>query len=169
MRIQTAQRFLAAIACVGMLVPQSALAEASHIDQVADVALRDGGLFVGKVVNAHGKPIADTEVTLRQAGVEVAATKTNQEGVFAAQGLRGGQYEVVADGGSVAYRLWAPETAPPAASTSALVVTGGEVINGNYGGGIMRFVREHPMLVAAGVATAIAVPIAVADDDDPTS
>lgn len=173
MKIRVAHRLAAAIACVGLITPQSAFAAAPAI---ADVALADGGVFVGKVVNAQGAPIAATTVSIRQAGQEVASAVTDETGSFAAAGLRGGQYEVVAADGSVVYRLWAPGTAPPAANTAALVVTGSEVFSGQYApyseggnGGLLRWIKNHPILVGAGIATAIAVPIAVADDDDPAS
>lgn len=170
MKILVAQRLAAAVACVGMLAqPALATSPAVARSAVADVALAEGGLFSGKVVNAQGAPIAKSDVSLRQAGEEIAVAKTNEEGVFAVQGLRGGLYQVVSEGGAVSYRLWAPGTAPPAANQSALIVTGDAVLAGQHGGhgyGIMSWVREHPLLVAAGVATAIAVPLAVADDDD---
>lgn len=183
MKIVVAQRVAAALACVGMLVqPGLAATPVAAGPVVADVALAQGGLFSGKVVNAQGAPLAKTAVSLQQAGVEVASTATNEEGVFAVQGLRGGLYQVVSEGGQVSYRLWAPNTAPPAANQSALIVTGQEILNGQYcntcppgqpvagphghGGGVMGWVRQHPLLVAAGIATAIAVPLAVADDDD---
>ena len=169
MKIRVVQRMAAALACVGMMFPHSVMAEAPVELKVADVALRDGGLFVGKVVNAQGKPISEVEVLLIQEGKEIANTTTDKEGVFAAQGLRGGQYQVVAEGGAVAYRLWAPDTAPPAANTSALIVTGDEIVNGQFADGCLCWIREHPMLVAAGIATAIAVPLALADDDDDNS
>lgn len=174
MKIVVAQRIAAALACVGMLA-QPAFAQAPvAMPAVADIALADGGLFTGKVVNAQGAPLAKAAVSLQQAGHEVASTVTNEEGVFAVQGLRGGLYQVVSERGVVAYRLWEANTAPPAANQSALIVTGDSVVNGQYGppqhgSGIMSWVREHPLLVAAGVATAIAVPLALADDDDPAS
>lgn len=186
MKILVTQRIAAAMACFGMLI-QPALASAPIVESaqapaVADVALGNGGLFVGKVVNAQGAPLAKVAVSMHQAGQEVATTTTDAEGVFAVQGLRGGLYQVVSEGGVVSYRLWAPNTAPPAANQSALIVTGGDVVNGqqycppaapacppSHGGGILGWMREHPILVAAGVATAIAVPLALADDDDPAS
>jgi hypothetical protein len=183
MKILVAQRIAAAMACFGMLI-QPALAGAPIVESaqapvVADVALGNGGVFVGKVVNAHGAPLVKVAVSLQQAGNEVATTTTDAEGVFAVQGLRGGVYQVVSEGGVVSYRLWAPNTAPPAANQSALIVTGTEIVNGTsvagtqytpaHGGGIMGWMRQHPILVAAGVATAIAVPLALADDDDPAS
>ncbi len=183
MKIVVAQRVAAALACVGMLVqPALAATPVAAAPVVADVALAQGGVFSGKVVTAQGAPIAKTAVSLQQAGVVVATAETNAEGIFAVQGLRGGMYQVVADNGVVSYRLWAPNTAPPMANQSALIVTGQEILNGQYcgpacppnscppgggnGGGVMGWVRQHPLLVAAGIATAIAVPLAVADDDD---
>ncbi|MEO1498851.1 MAG: carboxypeptidase-like regulatory domain-containing protein [Planctomycetota bacterium] len=166
MKIQVAQRFLAAIACVGMMVPQSAFAAAPASAGAADVALRSGGVFVGKVVDAQGIPMATEAVSLQQAGREVARTTTDASGAFAAQGLRAGEYQVVAGGGVASFRLWAPETAPPAANTEALIVTGDAIVNGMHQGGILGWAQEHPLLVTAAIATAIAVPIAVADDDD---
>lgn len=175
MKIVVAQRVAAALACIGMLVQPALAGSPVALPAVADIALADGGLMTGKVVNAQGAPLAKTSVSLQQAGQEIAATTTNEEGVFAVQGLRGGLYQVVSDGGVVSYRLWAPNTAPPAANQSALIVTGQEILNGQYGpqpghggngGGIMGWVREHPLLVAGGIAAAIAIPLAVADDDD---
>ncbi|QDV73499.1 carboxypeptidase-like regulatory domain-containing protein [Botrimarina mediterranea] len=184
MKIVVAQRIAAAMACFGMLI-QPALAGAPIVESapaVADIALSNGGVFVGKVVTAQGAPLAKVAVSLQQAGNEVAKTTTDAEGVFAVQGLRGGLYQVVSEGGVVSYRLWAENTAPPAANQSALIVTGGDVVNGQYcppmapcpptpskGAGVLGWMREHPLLVAAGVATAIAVPLALADDDDPAS
>lgn len=103
MKILVAQRLATAIACLGMIIPPSAFAGTPS--PVADVALGAGGQFVGKVVNAQGAPVAATTVSLRQAGQEVASTATDTQGSFAVQGLQGGQYEVVAENGSVVYRL----------------------------------------------------------------
>ncbi len=192
MKILVAQRLATAIACLGMIVPPSAFAgnpfagNSTLASPVADVALGAGGQFTGKVVNAQGAPVSATTVSLRQEGQEVANTTTDEQGRFGVQGLRGGQYQVVTENGSVVYRLWAPQTAPPAANSSALIVTGTEIMNGQYcdggcggtcgqcrggngGGGVLGWMKQHPILVAAGIATAIAVPLALADDDDPAS
>lgn len=185
MKLQIAQRFAAVLACAGMLA-QPALAGApvaapQAAPAVADVALAEGGLFTGKVVNAQGAPIAKTEVSVRLADEEVAKATTNEEGVFAVTGLRSGLYTVVAENGQVTYRVWDAGVAPPVANQSALIVTGDEVLAGQYPGygapmphqgghpGILGWVREHPLLVGGAIAAAIAIPIAVADDDDPAS
>lgn len=174
MKIVVAQRVAAALACIGMLAQPALAGSPVAQSAVADIALADGGLMTGKVVNAQGAPLSKKAVSLQQAGQEIATATTNEEGVFAVQGLRGGLYQVVSEGGVVSYRLWAPNTAPPAANQSALIVTGQEILNGQYGpqsghgsgGGVMGWVREHPLLVAGGIAAAIAIPLAVADDDD---
>jgi hypothetical protein len=56
------------------------------------------------------------------------------------------------------------------------VVCGDEVVRGqwgaggHYGGGplhgTMQWVRAHPYITAGAVAAAIAIPLALADDDD---
>lgn len=180
MKIRFVQHAAAALACLGLLLPQSAFAAPAAGAMKSDVALRAGGLLVGQVVDAHGKALADAEVSVLLGEDEVVRTLTDKNGVFAAKGLRGGEYQIVAGGGQVAYRLWAEQTAPPAASNGVLIVTGSEIINGQcqtcppagcppQHGGIVGWVKSHPMLVAAGIAAAIAIPVAVADDDDPTS
>ena len=185
MKTRIAQRLATAIACLGMMIPPTAFAGTPTLaTPVADVALGAGGQFVGKVVNAQGAPVVATTVSLRQAGQEVANATTDTQGRFDVQGLQGGQYQAVAENGSVVYRLWAPQTAPPAANTSALIVTGSDIMNGQYcdgscggtcsqcrggGGGVLGWMKSHPIIVAAGIATAIAVPLAIADDDDPAT
>ncbi|MEM9187292.1 MAG: carboxypeptidase-like regulatory domain-containing protein [Planctomycetota bacterium] len=182
MKLRFAQNAAAALACFGLLVPHNAFAASvAPSTTQGDIALRDGGLLVGQVVDAQGKPLAEAAVSVRLGHNEIVITTTDKNGVFAAKGLRGGEYQVVTGGGQVAYRLWAPQTAPPAASNGALIVTGHDVVNGqcqcppsapcgcDNGGGLVGWVKNHPMLVAAGIAAAIAIPVAVADDDDPTS
>jgi hypothetical protein len=168
-----------------MILPSAALSNETTQPPVAngiDVALADGGLFVGQIVNAHGVAQAESEVVLLYQGKEVVRTATDERGVFAAKGLRGGQYDVVAEGCVAPCRLWSAHTAPPAARPAALIVTMDEVVNGQcndcgpgYGslgapGGILGWMQSHPLLVTGIVVTAIAVPVAIAaDDDDPAS
>jgi hypothetical protein len=163
---------LAAFACLGMLVPPSALAiQPASLGN--DVALRPGGLLVGQVVDAQGATQAAKVVSIQYGDREVARTSTDQNGVFAAQGLRGGQYQIATDDGLSVCRLWAADTAPPSAHEAAIVVTGQEVVRGQWGGGgWLDWVRSHPYITAGIVAAAIAVPLAIAandDDDDDNS
>jgi hypothetical protein len=149
-----------------MMLPTSALAAVPpSAAKNTDVALRSGGLLVGQVVDQQGVAKANTPVSIQFAGKEVARTTTDADGVFAAKGLRGGQYQIVTPQGMNDCRLWAAETAPPSARPAALVVSGNQVVRGMPGGGVVDWVKAHPYLTAGTVAAAIAIPLALADDD----
>jgi hypothetical protein len=157
--------FAAAVACVGMVLPPAAFSAAPVVDSY-DIALRDGGVLVGQVVDRQGVAKAGTAVSIRFAENEVARTTTDQNGVFAAKGLRGGQYQLLTDDGVTVCRLWSPDTAPPAAKPAALVVSGDSVVRGN---GPMNswvsWMKAHPYITAGTIAAGIAVPLAFLDDD----
>jgi hypothetical protein len=156
----------AAIAGLGMLLPPSAIA-ATPVVPTSDVALRSGGLLVGQVVDPQGVAKARTEVSIRQGEQEVVRTATDENGVFAAQGLRGGNYQLETKEGGCTCRLWAADTAPPSARPAALVVCGKDVVRGQYGpGGMIDWVKAHPYITAGVVAAAIATPLAFIDDDE---
>jgi hypothetical protein len=156
----------AAIASMGMLLPPSAIAN-SPVTQASDVALRAGGLLVGQVVDAQGQAKRRTEVSIRQGEQEIVRATTDENGVFAAQGLRGGHYQLLTSEGGCSCRLWAADTAPPAARPAALIVCGDNVVRGQYGaGGMIGWVKAHPYITAGVVAAAIATPLAFIDDDD---
>jgi hypothetical protein len=91
---------------------------------------------------------------------EVATTLAGEDGRFEMRGLRGGTYQIVAGSGTGFYRLWASETAPPAAQSSVLIVSGGPQVLGQQGP-FAHWVLQHPWLVAGVVAAAIAVPVAI--------
>lgn len=175
MRLRKLQYWAALLAAVGTTLPTAALSAepARPAASGVDIALSDGGLFVGQVVDAQGARLAKAEVSIRYQGKEVVRTVTDENGVFAAKGLRGGQYDVVTAEHAAPMRLWAPDTAPPSARTAALIVTGTDVVNGQYGGGgVLSWVQAHPLIVAGVVVAAVATPIAIAasdDDDDSNS
>jgi hypothetical protein len=182
MTFKNIQTLLAALACAGTIFPLQAQAS-QPVSAVRDVALRSGGVLVGQVVNPQGTIQAGSAVSIWQNDREVVSTKTDANGVFAAQGLRGGQYQIMTADGHSLCRLWAPDTAPPAAADTALVVSGADVVRGQwtapmsagaaYGGRWLDWVRSHPYITAGIVAAAIAAPLAVAatddDDDGPSS
>jgi len=179
MTLKNLQTILAAIACVGIVCPLRAVA-AEPAKLAKDVALRPGGVLVGQVMDPQGAARAGTAVSIWQNEREVVSTQTDANGIFAAQGLRGGMYQVLTPEGQAACRFWAPDTAPPAAADAVVVVTGQELVRGQmptwgtpswgaeYGGRWLDWVRSHPYITAGIVAAAIAAPLAVAatDDDD---
>jgi hypothetical protein len=162
---------VAAVACVGMILPPSATAAQPGVSTV-DVALRPGGLLVGQIVDPQGAPKPGKVVSVRYANHEVVRTTSDANGVFAARGLRGGQYQLLTEDGVSVCRLWAPDTAPPAARPAALLVSGGGVVRGQWAHGTgplhewVGWVKAHPYITAGAVASAIAIPLALADDDD---
>jgi len=146
-----------ALACFGLLIPRFALASEPTGRAVVDVALRDGGVLSGQVVNAQNVALANREVRVLQNAQEIAGAKTDAEGRFAIEGLRGGVYQVVTAQGSGVYRLWAPQTAPPSAEPAVLLV-GGDVVRGQEG---LVYFLSSPWVVAGLITAAILTPLAM--------
>ncbi len=174
MKLKRLQTVLAALACGGTVCPNLALA-VEPASAAKDVALRPGGLLVGQVIDQQGTPRANSPVVVLQNDQAVVNTTADANGVFAAQGLRGGQYQIITPDGQKLCRFWAADTAPPSAADSAVVVAGTDVVRGqwappaapiSYGGRWLDWVRSHPYITAGVVAAAIATPIAIAASDD---
>ena len=81
--------------------------------------------------------------------------------MFAFKGLQQGVYQVVAAKGHQAYRVWPEKIAPPSAQPGALIVAGNGTVRGQLGMRGFRNLLANPWVVAAIVATAIAVPVAI--------
>ena len=168
MKLKTTGTWAAAVATLGMLLPSSVMAAApAATEAVTDIALRQGGVLVGQVVDPQGAAKAGTPVVIEYAGKEVVRTTTDANGVFAAQGLRGGAYQIKTTEGTSACRLWAADTAPPAARPAALVVSGQDLIRAQFGPvhAWKEWCKAHPYIVAGTVVAAIATPLALVDDD----
>jgi hypothetical protein len=156
---------VAAIACLGISFPSACLAAAPGL-RINDVALQKDGVLVGQVVDQQGVGKARKLVSIQYGDHEVARTETDENGFFAAKGLRGGQYQLSTDEGTSHYRLWAQGTAPPVARPTAMVISGHTVVRGaGPHGGWISWMKAHPYMTATAVAAAIAIPLAVADDD----
>lgn len=153
------------LAAVGCCVPGPLLGASPTFNPappVPDVALADGGLLQGQVVDAQGAPLGKTPVSVWQQSREVARTATDNNGYFAVRGLRGGAHRVIAANNQASVRLWKPGTAPPTARQALLVVTQRPMVRGQYGGGgIAGGILGSPLVVAGVVAAAVAVPVAV--------
>jgi hypothetical protein len=168
MKFQAIGKIATSVACIAMALPLPAFAVSPAAPATNDVALRAGGLLVGQVLDQQGVAKTGTPVSVQFAGKEVVTTTSDANGVFAAKGLRGGQYQLVTPQGASVCRLWAPETAPPSARPAALVISGNEVVRAQGGGPINSWVcwaKMHPYIVAGTVTAAIAVPVALASTD----
>lgn len=151
------------VAAVGFFLPQSMLAApvaSEPTPGVIDVALADGGVLHGQVVDPQGICLENVPMSVRHRDREVAITTSGENGRFAVENLRGGVYQLVAPSGGGVYRLWTPGTAPPASRHAVLVVVDRDTVRGQYGGAL-RFWLSNPWVIAAIVATAVAVPVAI--------
>ena len=86
-----------------------------------DVALRPGGMLVGQVVDPQGaRPGRSSWCRFNTPTMKSFAPRPMQTACLPPRGLRGGQYQILTDDGISVCRLWAPDTAPPAARPAAL-------------------------------------------------
>ena len=152
------------LATLGMCLPQVGFAQAPSTPTtpptpaVVDIALADGGVLHGQLVDLQNRSVANVPVSVRTQDQEVARAITTNDGHFTVQGLRGNRvYQVAAGQGQGVYRLWTANAAPPSAQNNALVYTQ------FGGGGGLKMLLANPVVVAGVVATAIAVPVAIAN------
>ena len=149
------------LATLGLCLPQVAFAASpTPTPPVLDIALTDGGVLHGQVVDLQGSGVAGVPVSVKAQNQEVIRTTTTEGGRFSVKGLRGGVYQLAAAQGQGVYRMWAANTAPPSAQKNAIVYTQGECSSGC--GGLKMFL-SNPIVIAALIATAIAVPVALAN------
>jgi hypothetical protein len=170
MLFSTKLRLVVVTASIFLLPVQQLLAANPHLaagagqsSAIRDVALQTGGVMHGQVVDAQGNPCDQVAVRVARTSdpTPLAVVQTDSQGRFAVSGLSGGVYRVETPAGAAMYRLWAPNTAPPSATTSALVLQGDPTMRGNLGGlGWFGWT-----LIGLGVAAAIAIPLALDDDD----
>ena len=171
MKIKTLNNWAAGLACMSMLL-SPAVASADVALSPSDVVMQPGNVLVGQVVDAQGAVQPMALVTLANHQAEVARVHTDKDGKFSVPNLRGGVYHVAARGQRGTYRVWAPNTAPPVAKQGVTMVVGQDVIRGQYGNtpgpftSAAQWCADHPIMCAAAIGAAIAIPIAVADDDD---
>jgi hypothetical protein len=173
-------RTLAVLASVGLCLPVAAT-NAEQVAPVAapvirDVELSNGGLLIGRLLDANGRPLTDADVSVATGGKQLATTRTDVEGVFAVSKLRGGVHEISTSDNVQVCRLWAPGTAPPRVPKSIDLISGPDAVRGQYGpppGN--RMLREakvwatNPWIVGGVVAAAVAIPVALSDNDGPHS
>lgn len=161
--------------------PQGPRNSLQAVATCVDVVLAPGGVLRGQVQSGQAAPCGAMELVLMQVGKESARTTTDQNGMFQLSGVRGGAYAVTAGGATMDVRLWAEGTAPPAARDSLMVIARGEVPQGQGSDGLQgqgsdvtrgqgpggTFWRTvtNPWVSAGLIGAAIAVPIALNNND----
>jgi hypothetical protein len=180
-RVGWLHRALVTLATLGLVLPGHMLAADAPVaarpavpkseapaTHVIDVSLQAGGVLRGVVVDQQGALQSKTDVKVWQKDREIAATQTDEQGRFAVNSLRGGMYQITAAGGQGMYRLWTVNTAPPVAQPGAMVVAGQDLVRGQASSPVLRFLT-NPWVLAGLVGAAIAIPIALSNDDDTSS
>lgn len=136
---------------------------------VRDVRLRDQGLLVGRAVTSQGSVRQNVKIAVAFQGKTVAEATTNQHGMFAVKGLRGGVHIVQTDGKQEVVRLWTADAAPEAAA-EGLVLSEGQVVRGqDANGGVGSFLADNLVgvaIVGAASGTAIAVSASSGDSSN---
>lgn len=210
-----ASSFVALLAALNLCIPWNAVAAQQPVDRpaggtlpgtdpaasvvtprapkVVDVALAQGGWLTGQVIDTGGRAAEGVDVAIIRDGEILAHTATDQAGAFAFTGVAGGTYQLATADTLQLVRTWAPQTAPPAAVSTARIVQGDTVVRGQNGVGcgdaigcdpvgcgspyagrvygrrpVVNWLRAHPGMMMAGIAAAIAIPVSIAasDDDD---
>ena len=159
--VNTLTRMIVVLAVVGLCFPPAAFASAPVAKhKIVDVAMLNGNVLVGQLVNSNGKAVSNTQVLLKQENKTIVTLKTDKQGVFAVKGVPGGVYQLAAKDTQGVYRLWAPKTAPPTAQKGVLLVNGNGVMRAQYGS-YLRNMLANPWVVGGIVACAVAIPVAV--------
>ncbi len=130
-----------------------------------DIELLGDGVFQGAVVQPNGQPLANAEVKILTTENElIARTQTDAHGRFHFASLKGGAYTISTKSGQTYYRAWSQNTAPPSVTKRVLIVENkGEVIRGQ---GRIKSFFTNPWALGGITAAAIAIPLALDEDDD---
>jgi len=126
---------------------------------IVDVALNEGGVLYGRLVDAQGRAVADATVSLFAGDRRIAVGRTHARGTFAFGGLRGGVYRIAADRGQGIFRVWNAGASPPNARQAALLVAGSRAVRGQ--GLTMGPLVGTGAALSTVVATMVATPIAL--------
>lgn len=184
MKTKSMRVLTVALWILGAVLSPCAYGDATAI-RTLDIALQTGGVLSGQVADAVGNGLAGVPVEIFAGGKEIGRSTTDKKGKFQIAGLTGGVVTVAAAGAQGNCRLWSPGTAPPAAQQGLLVVSqdqiacgqncgscvdcGSGVRGGGHGGGLLGIMLDHPLMTAGAIGAAIAIPLALDDDDSPAS
>lgn len=156
----------------------TAAAEQKQPVPLSNIELTSEGTLQGLLVAADGRPLAGESIRIHAQNDLSAVQRqitTDRNGRFQVPGLRTGTLVVSVKDDSYACRVWAAGIAPPNAVRTAAFVTGDRIVRGqdNRGFGIMNRIRSlstrQKVCLGLIVAAAVAIPIALDDDDDNAS
>jgi hypothetical protein len=154
-----------ALAAVGMMIPNApamaagpSRAQVKTVDaKIFDIALSDGGMFKGRVVDHTGAAVEGAEVSVKQNNKEVAHSVTDKSGSFVVSNMKTGVYSVNSGATEGVYRVWNEKSAPPSAKEQSLLVLGENGARGNFGAGDGAFWAVTAVAVAGLIVGIIAL------------
>lgn len=181
MSANSIQRLSAALAVVPLMLPATASSfEASDRSPTSnatsarpqtdfrpiDIQLQTANILVGRVVDAHGAIVPNAEILVTQASREITHTTADESGEFRMTLPKGGIYLVKSGDSLQLVRAWTTTAAPPNSRGHLLLAPPTVTVRGQNGGGNFMGMSNGVaaavgLTVAAGVATAIAVPLAL--------
>lgn len=109
-----------------------------NLQPTDDVALQARGELRGQVLDSQGRPLALAKIALLERQRTVGYAKTDVSGRFVIHGVKPGAYQIQSEVGGKTVRVWAPQTAPPAAQQAVLIVADGAVTRAKGEGGTMQ-------------------------------
>lgn len=131
---------------------------------VQHVVLQNGQLQ-GMLVDAAGTGVADAPVVIGKQGKLLKTLRTDDEGRFRLLAATPGVYQVVSHGGAEVYRTWQTDDAPDGAKQGIIHQVAPQVARGGHPGGLIALLT-NPIFLALLIGAAIAIPLALDDDDD---
>ena len=160
----------AVVAVSGLLIPAPCLAETAAEEtlsaRLVDVALEEGNILRGFVVDSAGQASEEVNVLLFHQQQLVASGISGERGEFAIANVRGGFYQIAAGDQVRSLRCWAFNTAPPTAKHTALLqiddVQRGQIHPASCA-------LANPWVIAGIAAAAIAIPITLKSHRDDRS
>jgi hypothetical protein len=148
---------------------------------IRDVALQAGGVMRGQVLDSQGQPCSDVSVQIAKSSdvnARPLVVRTDSAGRFEFSGLAGGIHAIQTSQGAALCRLWTSTTAPPAAVSEVLLIAGDGLVRGSCetacnegcrprcGGFPIMLGPLEWAVIGAGIAAAIAIPVALANRDN---
>lgn len=121
---------VAALSCIGMVVPQIAFAapQAAVVTiKARDVALNTTGDLPGVVLNAQAKPVDGAKVVLSRDGKAVVQVISKKDGTFTIPQLKSGSYEIAVGEAKAPIRVWKSEAAPTSAARKMALASEGVI------------------------------------------
>ena len=165
-------RSVLGLSCVAMLMSQGLMAAAAPPVKraaMSDIVLGAQGTLVGRVVDGRGRLLVGRTVQVHRGSKLIARVKTDRSGQFAVKNLPGGPYAVTCGSAAQVIRAWAAGSAPPGTTAQLVLVDQPLVVRGQDGEAAAEsegFLGMSEMGLVAIGATAIVIPILIAESDD---